>query len=132
MIQSLFLILKDISHVLSNQNMNGKWSFPKKGMLGAHGVQRSKNCFQLRAGRGRYGSQRSGNVKVKERLYQAEGCEQRAEAGRFFPGGTVVLPPPGLQPAALCGTPASWLITLPCMGDESLAQLPSVLIKGQS
>lgn len=93
MIQSLFLILKDISHVLSNQNMNGKWSFPKKGMLGAHGVQRSKNCFQLRAGRGRYGSQRSGNVKVKERLYQAEGCEQRAEAGRFFPGGTVVLPP---------------------------------------
>lgn len=50
MIQSLLLLFKDISIVLSNYNKNGKWSFPTKRMLGAHGAQRSNNCFQL--GRG--------------------------------------------------------------------------------
>lgn len=57
------------------------------------------------------------------------------EAGRFFPGGTAVLLLPSLRPEALCGTPASWLVTSvhPAMrGNECLAQMPSVLIKGQS
>lgn len=57
------------------------------------------------------------------------------EAGRFFPGETAVLLLPSLRSEALCGTPASRLITPvhPAMhGDEYLAQMPSVLIKGQS